>query len=154
MSDGEEKVVHSFRISEGVLKSFKDMVVERHGQLRYHLSDEVEKALREYLHAHRQEAGGQQQHHLSKQDFLKSQRPDRRRRLESAERAILNDYADREYVRGSHMRAILINSTGCKDPRTLKKYIHDLVIEMGVINCYPFRKLADFDTERYVIAGG
>jgi len=149
MSDEKKKYIGAY-LPEGLIKAFKDYVVQEYGQLRYYFSKEVEKALEEYLHTRREE----QHHHLSGQDYKESLRADRRRRLERAKKAVLNEHANREYIRGSHMRAILANSTGCKDPRPLKRYLEDLVLRLGVIDCHPYRKLGDFDTERYVIRGG
>jgi len=143
------KKPHTFMVDEELLGAFKDFVVRKHRQLRGGLSEEVNRALEEYLHHHRHEVNEEQQHHFSMQNL----RADVRERAEKARRVILNDYADRRRIRGRELKRILRKATGLKDERPLSNYAEILTLHMGVLDCFPYSGLGKLRGEEYVIRG-
>jgi len=145
--EGDEETT-TCRVKKDALEAIRQFTLKKEGQIRDALYKEISRALKDYVDRH---TPLEQQHHLSEQSL----RADVKRRLDRAEMMVRNGMSELDDVKGSFLREKLSEVTGCEDPRTLKKYLNELIFRRQVLDFKGrFQDIGTFANERYLICVG
>jgi hypothetical protein len=121
-----DKRLSNVAVDRDLLEAFRGLVLKKYGCIKGHLGPEADRALEEYIHAHRPQIEQQQQ-----KDIAIPERRDVQRNLNMVQQALYNDRAIGSKVKGHELMALIyriLHSIGLRaGRRVVRTYVGRLL---------------------------